>query len=538
MGSSIFTLFSIISLTIGRRANVVLVDTGRAVALEDLPGKSSTPSSEKNNIRVHRPRLPKKWQPLNTVAHGVPRLLGVQRPLNTVAHGVPRLLGVQRPAVWWDVPALSRLNKSEVFRAAASQTFGVEDARAGTECSAKFGKTYFDLWRKSAIVYYDAATASTKTKKRSAIVPAGTVLRAVPEKSVPPASNSTTAQLQRRGPSSFICYNATGSENARAPCVAKRAVVRHTGGTFLFEQGYLSSDQPWVQFPPPAVAPIERVRVPFDPNRWPAWASGEKGAWLLELKGSAEAKQRALFLPVGAEFGGNIDGSEAAGPVSSEASVLSIDGPNETSAVSADPLRDVENTTSSVLSRQTSSKLEHLRPPCTWGLHKKALLVRPWASTNTYEWLGDWVNTIELTYLLGWEPGEVDVYLVGDKKFVDFMELTSDEQGSGLGNVEIWREVLPSNGTSEVITPRPITPTFGYTKETHPHSVGSWLHDVWSRRVLVVCRRDVSWEGGRGRPYYSSFASEWTSPGRVSGDVSRGTSVHSVHLLWTGQHFG
>ena len=38
--------------------------------------------------------------------------------------------------------------------------------------------------------------------------------------------------------------------------------------------------------------------------------------------------------------------------------------------------------------------------------------------------------------------------------------------------------------TSEVITPRPITPTFGYTKENPPHSVGSWLHDV---------RRDVSW---------------------------------------------
>ena len=38
--------------------------------------------------------------------------------------------------------------------------------------------------------------------------------------------------------------------------------------------------------------------------------------------------------------------------------------------------------------------------------------------------------------------------------------------------------------TSEVITPRPITPTFGYTKEKHPHSVGPWLHDV---------RRDVSW---------------------------------------------
>ena len=49
--------------------------------------------------------------------------------------------------------------------------------------------------------------------------------------------------------------------------------------------------------------------------------------------------------------------------------------------------------------------------------------------------------------------------------------------------------------TSEVITPRPITPTFGYTNETHPHSGGSWS--------LTTCGRDVSWwcvvEGCRGR---------------------------------------
>ena len=37
--------------------------------------------------------------------------------------------------------------------------------------------------------------------------------------------------------------------------------------------------------------------------------------------------------------------------------------------------------------------------------------------------------------------------------------------------------------TSEVITPRPITPTFGCTKETHPHSVGSWLPDPRPRRA-------------------------------------------------------
>ena len=46
--------------------------------------------------------------------------------------------------------------------------------------------------------------------------------------------------------------------------------------------------------------------------------------------------------------------------------------------------------------------------------------------------------------------------------------------------------------TSEVIISRPITPTFGYTKEKeHPHSVGSWLHGVWSRRLFMVCRGDV-----------------------------------------------
>ena len=75
-------------------------------------------------------------------------------------------------------------------------------------------------------------------------------------------------------------------------------------------------------------------------------------------------------------------------------------------------------------------------------------------------------------------------------------------------------------GTSEVITPRPITPTFGCAKETHPHTVGLWLRGVWSRRLLVVCRGGVSWEGGCRRPYYSSVASRYRalscSPKRVS----------------------
>ena len=94
--------------------------------------------------------------------------------------------------------------------------------------------------------------------------------------------------------------------------------------------------------------------------------------------------------------------------------------------------------------------------------------------------------------------------------------------------------------TSEEITPRPITPTFGYsyTKEKHPHSVGSWLRDV---------RRDVSWwrpaEASRGRGVVdvhtissgvvSGGWAGWTSPGRVSyGPVSRRESgvvlLHSV----------
>ena len=57
-----------------------------------------------------------------------------------------------------------------------------------------------------------------------------------------------------------------------------------------------------------------------------------------------------------------------------------------------------------------------------------------------------------------------------------------------------WTFFAGNIATSEVFTPRPITPTFGCAKETHPHSVGSWPHDV---------RRDVSWwcvvETSRGR---------------------------------------
>ena len=70
---------------------------------------------------------------------------------------------------------------------------------------------------------------------------------------------------------------------------------------------------------------------------------------------------------------------------------------------------------------------------------------------------------------------------------------------------------LAFENTSEIFTPRPITPTFGWVckRKFTSHNVGSWLHDV--RRDVswwcVLCRGDVSWEGGSGRPYYSSVAS-------------------------------
>ena len=80
---------------------------------------------------------------------------------------------------------------------------------------------------------------------------------------------------------------------------------------------------------------------------------------------------------------------------------------------------------------------------------------------------------------------------------------------------------LPYAGgvTSEIIIPRPITPTFGYRGVTS-HKVGSWFHDI---RRDVSWWRPVSWEGGvhtirvvrlRGVVWVE------LSPGRVSVDVS------------------
>ena len=78
-----------------------------------------------------------------------------------------------------------------------------------------------------------------------------------------------------------------------------------------------------------------------------------------------------------------------------------------------------------------------------------------------------------------------------------------------------------------ILTPLRSSPPLGYTKEKPPHNVGSWFHDVWPRRLLVVCRGDVPWEGGRADVPIVLFGfcvcggwSRWTSAGRVSMDMS------------------
>ena len=91
------------------------------------------------------------------------------------------------------------------------------------------------------------------------------------------------------------------------------------------------------------------------------------------------------------------------------------------------------------------------------------------------------------------------------------------------------------NATSEVITPRPVTPTFGYTKENLRRTM--WVRGFTTSAGTSlggVSLGGVSWGGGCGRPYYSSVAPERDGlggrvPGRVSEDVSRGEGV--VRLL-------
>ena len=63
--------------------------------------------------------------------------------------------------------------------------------------------------------------------------------------------------------------------------------------------------------------------------------------------------------------------------------------------------------------------------------------------------------------------------------------------------------------TSEVITPRPITPTFGYTKEKLRRT--RWVRGFTTSAETSlggVSLGGVSWGGGCGRPYYSGVASE------------------------------
>ena len=74
----------------------------------------------------------------------------------------------------------------------------------------------------------------------------------------------------------------------------------------------------------------------------------------------------------------------------------------------------------------------------------------------------------------------------------------------------------------ELFTPVRFSPTFGYTKEKPPHNVGSWFRvrrlvggDLWETSL-----GDVSWERGRGRPYYSSGPSP---RGGLGGRLPRGS---------------
>ena len=65
---------------------------------------------------------------------------------------------------------------------------------------------------------------------------------------------------------------------------------------------------------------------------------------------------------------------------------------------------------------------------------------------------------------------------------------------------------LREKNKSESFTPLRFSPTFGYTKEKPTHNVGSWFRRP-RRRLLGTSLGDVSWERGRGRPYYSSVPS-------------------------------
>ena len=87
----------------------------------------------------------------------------------------------------------------------------------------------------------------------------------------------------------------------------------------------------------------------------------------------------------------------------------------------------------------------------------------------------------------------------------------SAASGGTLGGGVPEELLARSSATSEVITPRPITPTFGCAKETHPQKVGSWFRDVWSRRLV----------GGEVRTsilffFLTRVVCGWTSPPALS----------------------
>ena len=64
--------------------------------------------------------------------------------------------------------------------------------------------------------------------------------------------------------------------------------------------------------------------------------------------------------------------------------------------------------------------------------------------------------------------------------------------GPSWGSTNVSAHLLLDGGTTvEVIIPRPITPTFSYTKETRPRSVGPSFR--------CMCGRGVSWWGVVGR---------------------------------------
>ena len=56
-----------------------------------------------------------------------------------------------------------------------------------------------------------------------------------------------------------------------------------------------------------------------------------------------------------------------------------------------------------------------------------------------------------------------------------------------------WTNGAELSSKSEVITPEPISPTFGYTKEKPPQSVGSWFRRLVGGTSWGTSRGDYQW---------------------------------------------